>query len=107
MNVRTNHTMNCTIALAGLYDVYDPEVGLNVVDMGLIYQINFDEEAKQIDVLMTLSTQFCPMGESIVDSVTNNLKNNFPGYTVQVNLTFDPPWNYTMISEEGRKFLNR
>ena len=107
MNVRTNHTMNCTIALAGLYDVYDPEVGLNVVDMGLIYQINFDEEAKQIDVLMTLSTQFCPMGESIVDSVTNNLKNNFLGYTVQVNLTFDPPWNYTMISEEGRKFLNR
>ena len=106
MNVRTNHTMNCTIALAGLYDVYDPEVGLNVVDMGLIYQINFDEEAKQIDVLMTLSTQFCPMGESIVDSVTNNLKNNFLGYTVQVNLTFDPPWNYTMISEEGRKFLN-
>lgn len=107
MNVRTNHTMNCTIALAGLYDVYDPEVGLNVVDMGLIYQINFGEEAKQIDVLMTLSTQFCPMGESIVDSVTNNLKNNFSGYTVEVNLTFDPPWNYTMISEEGRKFLNR
>lgn len=107
MNVRTNHTMNCTIALAGLYDVYDPEVGLNVVDMGLIYQINFDEEAKQIDVLMTLSTQFCPMGESIVDSVTNNLKNNFPGYTERVNLTFDPPWNYSMISEEGRKFLNR
>lgn len=107
MNVRTNHTMNCTIALAGLYDVYDPEVGLNVVDMGLIYQINFDEEAKQIDVLMTLSTQFCPMGESIVDSVTNNLKNNFAGYTERVNLTFDPPWNYSMISEEGRKFLNR
>jgi len=107
MNVETNHNINCTIALAGLQEVYDPEVGLNVVDMGLIYKLNFDEEAKRIDALMTLSTQFCPMGESIVKGVLNRLKTSFPGYDAQVNLTFDPPWNYEMISEDGRNFLNR
>lgn len=107
MNVKTNHNINCTIALAGLHDVFDPEVGLNVVDMGLIYELNFDEAQKKIDVLMTLSTKFCPMGESIVDGVTNNLKTNFPHWEVDVELIFDPPWNFQMISEEGRIFLNR
>src|SRR5215831_15489602 len=107
MNVKTNHKINCTIALAGLHDVVDPEIGLNVVDMGLIYELNFDEERKKIDVLMTLSTRFCPMGKSIAVGVTNNLKTNFPGYGVQVEITFDPSWSYEMISEEGRNFLNR
>jgi len=107
MNVKTNNNINCTIALAGLYEVVDPEVGLNVVDMGLIYELNFDEAEKKINALMTLSTRFCPMGESIVDGVTNNLKTNFPGYEVHVELTFNPSWNYEMISEEGRNFLNR
>ncbi|HEX5151547.1 MAG TPA: metal-sulfur cluster assembly factor [Parafilimonas sp.] len=107
MNVKTNHHINCTIALAGLHDVVDPEVGLNVVDMGLIYELNFNEKEKKIDALMTLSTRFCPMGESIVDGVTNNLRINFPNWDVAVELTFNPPWNYEMISEEGRIFLNR
>ena len=107
MNVETNHNIKCTIALTGLQGVYDPEIGLNVVDMGLIYQLNFDEEEQRIDALMTLSTQFCPMGESIVNGVSNRLKTSFPEYDVVVNLTFDPPWNYEMISEEGRNFLNR
>ncbi|QEC69208.1 metal-sulfur cluster assembly factor [Panacibacter ginsenosidivorans] len=107
MNVSTNHSVKCMFALAGLHDVIDPEVGLNVADMGLIYQLNFDEEARQVNCLMTLSTRFCPMGESIVDGVTNNLKINFPDSDVLVELTFDPPWRYEMISEEGRNFLNR
>jgi len=107
MNVETNHNIKCTIALTGLQEVYDPEIGLNVVDMGLIYQLNFDEEEQRIDALMTLSTQFCPMGESIVNGVSNRLKTSFQEYDVVVNLTFDPPWNYEMISEEGRNFLNR
>src|SRR5215467_9506082 len=102
MNVKTNHSINCNIALAGMRDVLDPEVGLNVVDMGLIYELNFDETQKKVDVLMTLSTRFCPMGESIVDGVTNNLKTHFSDYAVLVELTFNPPWNYEMISEEGQ-----
>jgi metal-sulfur cluster biosynthetic enzyme len=107
MNVTTNDHVNCDIALEGLHDVIDPEVGLNVVDMGLIYGLNFDETRKEIGVLMTLSTRFCPMGESIIEAVGNNLRTNFSDWDIEVELTFDPAWNVEMISEEGRIFLNR
>lgn len=107
MNVITNHNLNCSIALGALQQVIDPEIGLNVVDLGLVYQIDFDEEKKMIFVLMTLTTQFCPMGESIADAVTRAVEHVFPGYTVQVEVTFNPHWINTMISEEGKLFLNK
>ena len=107
MNVVTNNNIKSTIATAALQNVIDPEIGLNVADLGLIYQIDFDEPGRKISTTMTLTTQFCPMGESIVDGVTQALQQTFPDDTIQVDLTFDPPWSYDLISEEGRKFLNR
>lgn len=108
MNETTsNNNLKCTVALAALYDVYDPEIGLNVVDLGLIYGIHFDEKDYRIDVSMTLTTQFCPMGESIVSNVTQALSTTFPEYEIHVELTFNPPWSYERISEEGQQYLNR
>lgn len=107
MNVITNNNIKSTIAMAALHNVIDPEIGLNVADLGLIYRIDFDEAGRKINTTMTLTTQFCPMGESIVDGVTQAMQQTFPDDTVQVDLTFDPPWSYDLISEEGRKFLNR
>lgn len=107
MNVITNDSIKCSQALSGLYNVDDPEIGLNVVDLGLIYQIDFDDDAKRIDAEMTLTTQFCPMGESITGNVTQSLTNNFPEWEVHVNLTFEPPWDYSKISPEGQEFLGR
>ena len=107
MNVITNNNIRSTIAMAALQNVIDPEIGLNVADLGLIYQIDFDEPGRKINTTMTLTTQFCPMGESIVDGVTQAMQQTFPGDTIEVDLTFNPPWSYDLISEEGRKFLNR
>lgn len=107
MSVITNNDIKCRIALAALQNVIDPEIGLNVVDLGLIYQLDFDEPEKRIYCGMTLTTQFCPMGESITDTVKNILNATFPGYDAELKLTFDPPWNHEMISEEGRIFLNK
>ena len=107
MNVLSNNNIRCLIALAALQDVIDPEIGLSVVDLGLIYQLDFDEISGKVYVLMTLTTQFCPMGESIVDGVTRALQSVFPDDEVNVALTFDPPWNHERISEEGQKFLNQ
>jgi len=107
MNVITNNNLKCTIALAVLQDVEDPEIGLNVVDLGLIYQVDFDEAAMKIFARMTLTTQFCPMGESIVDAVTRAIQSAFKDYQVQVDLTFDPPWTSDMITKEGQEFLNQ
>lgn len=107
MNVITNNNIKCTIALAALETVTDPEIGLNVVDLGLIYQLDFDEARKKIYVTMTLTTQFCPMGESITAAVKRALEKTFDGETVSLEISFDPPWNYERISEEGKQFLNR
>jgi metal-sulfur cluster biosynthetic enzyme len=106
MEVSTNNNIKCTAALSVLYSVYDPEIGLNVVDLGLIYAINFIENEKRIEVSMTLTTQFCPMGESITQNVTETLANAFKEYSVNVDLTFDPAWSADRISPDGQEFLN-
>jgi metal-sulfur cluster biosynthetic enzyme len=107
MNTVTNNNIKCTIALASLQNVLDPEIGLNVVDLGLIYQIDFDDADSKINVVMTLTTHFCPMGESITDGVKRALENIFTGMEVHLELTYDPPWTFSMISEEGQKFFER
>ena len=107
MNLITNNNIKCTVALATLQNVMDPEIGLNIVDLGLIYQIDFDESEKKIYCAMTLTTQFCPMGESITTAVKENLKLSFSEYEPTIDLTFDPPWSHEMISDEGREFLNQ
>jgi metal-sulfur cluster biosynthetic enzyme len=94
------------VALALLQNVMDPEIGLNIVDLGLIYQLDFDEAEKKIFCLMTLTTQFCPMGEAITDAAKEVLRSGFPEYETKIELTFDPPWSHERISEEGREFLN-
>ncbi len=106
MEVVTNDKDKCELALGVLRYVLDPEIGLNVVDLGLIYQIDFDEGPRNIYTTMTLTTQFCPMGESIVGGVTQALESTFKDSAVQVSLTFSPPWSQANISEEGRRFLN-
>lgn len=106
MNEITNNEKKCDLALGALKFVMDPEIGLNVVDLGLIYQIDFEESDKKLFCSHTLTTQFCPMGESINDGITNALQQTFPDYEVEAQITFDPPWGSHKISEDGREFLN-
>lgn len=107
MNVITNNSLLCTIALATLHNVVDPELGLNVVDLGLIYQVDFDVPGKKIYLMMTLTTRFCPMGETLETAVTRAMQSTFPHDDVSVLLTFDPPWDHSRISAEGKMFLNK
>ncbi len=107
MNEVTNNPNQCAIALEALKDVIDPEIGLNVVDLGLIYEIDFDEENSKIRSVFTLTTQFCPMGESITEAVKRALEKAFPQMEVTLEITFDPAWNQEMISEAGIQFLNQ
>lgn len=106
MNVATNNELKSTIALTGLYHVMDPEIGLNIVDLGLVYEIQFNEQEHIITVFMTLTTKFCPMGESIVDATKQAMQESFLDYEIKVELVFEPAWSPDMISEEGNTFLN-
>ena len=107
MNEVTNDSIKLNIALSDLYNVYDPEIGLNVVDLGLIYELNFDEDAKKLDATMTLTSQFCPMGESITSNVLQSLTDAFQDWYINLHLTYEPAWDSSMISPEGKEFLGQ
>lgn len=107
MNIITNDIEKIVQAIDSLRSVMDPEIGLNVVDLGLIYQIDFDTTEKKVYCTMTLTTQFCPMGESISTGVTNALEQTFPDFEIEVNVIFNPPWNSQLITDKGREFLNQ
>src|SRR6185312_5829944 len=107
MNEITNDEAKLELALGALKFVDDPEIGLNVVDLGLIYQIDFDEIEKKVYCSMTLTTRFCPMGESISMGVTNALNQTFQGFETDVKVIFDPPWNSQRITDKGREILNQ
>ncbi|MFA5620799.1 MAG: metal-sulfur cluster assembly factor [Weeksellaceae bacterium] len=105
LNTESNDEVLCLRAFEDLYNVDDPEVGLNVVDLGLIYKLDFDKENKFLDVVITFTTEFCPMGESIYENISISLQDSFPDWKVDVNVSFEPPWEMGMISEAGQEFL--
>lgn len=107
MSVNTNDNKKCEFALQELKQVIDPEIGLNVVDLGLIYTINFNEIDMTIYAEFSLTTQFCPMGDSIQNSIEEVLITSFPNYKTTLHLTFNPAWNQNMITEQGKIFLNK
>ncbi len=84
-----------------LYTVMDPEVELNIVDLGLLYSVAYDGE-KQVEIKMTLSTPACPLGDAIMMNVKQTINNKFPEFEINVELTFEPPWSADMISEKGK-----
>jgi len=87
-----------------LYNVMDPEINLNIVDLGLIYSLVYDGE-NDVVIKMTFSTPACPLGDAIVMSVKQSINNVFPDYGIDVQIVFDPPWTTEMISENGKMML--
>ncbi len=85
-----------------LREVIDPELNVNIVDMGLIYDLNVDEAAKKVNIKMTLSTPSCPVGDTIVMNVMEAVMGRYPDYEPDVHLVFDPPWTPEMITEAGK-----
>ncbi len=85
--------------------VMDPELHINIIDLGLVYGVEVDQTGKTIRIEMTLSTSYCPMGESILSAVKNCLEGHYPGYSASVELVWEPAWSYHSITEEGKQQL--
>jgi metal-sulfur cluster biosynthetic enzyme len=83
-----------------LRQVVDPEIDCNIVDLGLIYGSRI--EGSKMTVQMTLTTQGCPMHESIARGVKNALMNLEAVDEAEVEIVWDPPWNPSMMSDYGR-----
>jgi metal-sulfur cluster biosynthetic enzyme len=94
------------LAVDALRRVLDPELGVNVVDLGLIYDLDFSHQGL-IRVQMTFTTAFCPLGESLVFGVENVLRETFPEREPHVDVVWEPGWSWEMVSEEGRRKLGR
>jgi metal-sulfur cluster biosynthetic enzyme len=88
-----------------LKTVLDPELHINIIDLGLVYDIAVSEPARLITITMTLSSRYCPMGDAILHSVKNCLEHSYDSYQVEVQLTWEPQWGYDRISEEGLRQL--
>lgn len=92
---------------AALKQVIDPELGLNIVDLGLIYSLEIGPGG-HVTVTMTLTTPACPLNASFPEWVEAALWQFVPGVSgVSVNVVWHPPWAPAMISPEGRALLGR
>ena len=87
-----------------LSTIKDPELGINIYDLGLIYDIKIDE-GNNVNITMTLTTVNCPVADSFPLDVAKNITSLENTGQVKVKLTFDPPWNKDMMSDDARLAL--
>ena len=87
-----------------LREVYDPELGINVVDLGLVYGVDVD--GGNVRVTMTLTTPGCPLHDTLTEAVDSAVRFFIPGVeSVAVDLVWEPRWSPDLITEAGRREL--
>jgi metal-sulfur cluster biosynthetic enzyme len=86
-----------------LKTVYDPELGVNIVDLGLIYDIDIKDG--HVDITMTMTTPGCPMHQAIVGGVEHVLNREDTIQSVEVEVVWSPPWTPAHMSDEAKEEL--
>ncbi len=94
---------------SALKNVYDPEIGLDIVNLGLIYHVDIQEQGRKIAVDLTLTTPGCPAGPQIIEQARREVASLNAVYTnleeVRINLVWTPMWNPSMMSQDARDEL--
>lgn len=90
--------------IKNLKEVYDPEIPVNVYDLGLIYEIKIKDKNK-VEIIMTLTSPTCPTGDYIKTMIEDAAKNVSEVSDVKVNITFEPPWSPDKLTDEARDDL--
>ena len=85
--------------------IFDPEIPVNIYELGLIYAINVDDK-NNVKIIMTLTTPNCPVAESLPNEVKNSVKEIEEANNVELDLVWDPPWDKSMMSEAAKLELN-
>lgn len=99
-------------ALAPLYEavvtalkqVYDPEIPVNIYDLGLIYELNISK-ARTVYIKMTFTAPNCPMADDVISEVKREVERVTGIVGCEIELTFDPAWDQSMLSDEARVIL--
>lgn len=90
-----------TLIIAALKQIYDPEIPVDIFELGLIYEVKIKDDGF-VDIDMTLTSPNCPVAESLPVDVKKKIE-GVPGVTeCKVNIVFDPPWSKDMMSEEAQ-----
>ena len=84
-----------------LQTVYDPEIPVNVYDLGLIYEVEVDDD-KNVDITMTLTAPACPAADYIMEDVKMKVESIPTVKNVRIQIVFEPEWNREMMSEEAK-----
>jgi len=96
-------TINMDDVHAALHSIYDPEIAVNIVDLGLVYDCRIDPaDPHRVDIRMTLTAPGCGMGPVLVDEVKTRLSRIPNVHDVAVDLVFYPPWSRDMMTEEAQ-----
>ena len=84
--------------------IYDPEIPVNIYDLGLIYDISVSD--KHVDIMMTLTSPNCPVADTLPKNVKENIEKIKDVSSAEVKLTWNPPWNKDMMTEAAKLDLN-
>lgn len=87
-----------------LSQVMDPEIEIDIVNLGLIYELKFDG-INTVDIIMTMSTPACPLSDAIVQNVKESIIHKYTNFTVNVEVVFEPLWHSGLITDEGKEML--
>ncbi len=87
-----------------LANVIDPEIGMDILTLGLIYKVEFNDE-NEVNIDMTLTFSGCPLADMMKNMAKNGVESIEGVKSVKINLIFEPQWNQTMISEDNYKNL--
>ncbi|MCG8331478.1 MAG: SUF system Fe-S cluster assembly protein [Chitinophagales bacterium] len=85
--------------------VYDPEIPVDIYELGLIYEVNIADDGK-VEVIMTLTTPMCPVADQLPMEVQEKVASVDGVTDVELQVVYDPPWNKEMMSEEARFALD-
>ncbi len=84
-----------------LSNIYDPEIPVDIYSLGLIYEVNVDDD-NNVEIVMTLTAPNCPVADNLVEEVRSGIAAIKGVKSSKVELTFDPPWDKDMMSEEAQ-----
>ncbi len=85
-----------------LHECYDPEIPVNIVDLGLVYGVDIDEEKEHVHISMTLTALGCPMAGEVISEVEMRVGQVENVKSCKVELTFDPPWSPDRMTEDAK-----
>ena len=98
---------NSNEVLSLLKQVIDPELMINIVDLGLVYRVDLDRKMETIEIDMTLSSKACPLGDAILENVHQVVSDGYPGWQIDLQLVWEPIWSAERISKEGRLLMQK